>query len=660
MADTNFISRVTNITAAWLNDVNAAVYKLTSLITGAQRAADYVSVKDFGVVGDGVTDDTAAMQLAINSSLQLFLPPGSYLCGQLIWRSGVCLVGVAGAASKFVVKAGTSDFIIGTSLSNVLLRDFYIDCSNQTVGGGCGLKLTGLTDSAIRGVTVYNAGSFGWLIFSAVRCKFIGNTINTTRMWDGMTITTGSSDCVIANNVVLNSYDSGIGLTNTLNMSVTGNVVDRQKVAGNWFAPGIDAAGAINATIAGNFVIGNQYGISLLLHPNSGVFPKRCTVTGNTIADGQYGIMLGYAAPAAVIFTGSTATSVLTVTAVSGVFTVGMTVTMPGVAAGTTISSFGTGTGGTGTYNLSTTPGTIASESGTAGTITGALQEITVSGNTVFSQDVHGIHIDTATSDILISGNTVTYCSGNGINTGTSAGVTLSGNQSRNNVGTGINFSSGNTEVTMIGNVSKGNGADYGGFNAGLTSATNRDSTGFVNAYGALGDQLFGSAIGNNTTGPKWYGGVITAGNNGWQVNPEADGTTTAKLQSFVNNVGARLHAVFYNNNGQVGSISTTGSATAFTTSSDYRLKDGEAALAAVMSWPIKTFQWKASGAADVGALAHELQAVKPSAVVGEKDEVRTTETGEEIIVPQGVDWSKCVPELIAAVQYLATKLPKA
>jgi hypothetical protein len=63
------------------------------------------------------------------------------------------------------------------------------------------------------------------------------------------------------------------------------------------------------------------------------------------------------------VFTASVATNVLTVTAVAfGTLAVGQYVIAPGVPSGTTIASLGTGTGGTGTYNLSTTPGTIASE----------------------------------------------------------------------------------------------------------------------------------------------------------------------------------------------------------------------------------------------------------------------------------------------------------
>ncbi len=61
--------------------------------------------------------------------------------------------------------------------------------------------------------------------------------------------------------------------------------------------------------------------------------------------------------------TASFATNVMTVTVVgSGAVAVGDLVTSAGVAPGTYVVSFGTGTGGTGTYNLSTSPGTITAQ----------------------------------------------------------------------------------------------------------------------------------------------------------------------------------------------------------------------------------------------------------------------------------------------------------
>jgi len=43
-----------------------------------------VSVKDFGAVGDGVADDTAAIQAAVNTGKKVYIPSGTYLCNVVI------------------------------------------------------------------------------------------------------------------------------------------------------------------------------------------------------------------------------------------------------------------------------------------------------------------------------------------------------------------------------------------------------------------------------------------------------------------------------------------------------------------------------------------------------------------------------------------------
>jgi hypothetical protein len=48
------------------------------------KLKDTVSVKDFGAVGDGTTDDTAAIQAAINANNDVFIPPGTYRCDSTI------------------------------------------------------------------------------------------------------------------------------------------------------------------------------------------------------------------------------------------------------------------------------------------------------------------------------------------------------------------------------------------------------------------------------------------------------------------------------------------------------------------------------------------------------------------------------------------------
>ena len=48
--------------------------------TLADRFADVINVKDFGAVGDGVTDDTQAIQNALDSGKNIYIPEGVYIC----------------------------------------------------------------------------------------------------------------------------------------------------------------------------------------------------------------------------------------------------------------------------------------------------------------------------------------------------------------------------------------------------------------------------------------------------------------------------------------------------------------------------------------------------------------------------------------------------
>jgi hypothetical protein len=51
--------------------------------TAQAKMRDVVSVKDFGAIGDGVANDTAAIQAAINTGYSLTFPAGTYLCANL-------------------------------------------------------------------------------------------------------------------------------------------------------------------------------------------------------------------------------------------------------------------------------------------------------------------------------------------------------------------------------------------------------------------------------------------------------------------------------------------------------------------------------------------------------------------------------------------------
>jgi hypothetical protein len=112
--------------------------------------------------------------------------------------------------------------------------------------------------------------------------------------------------------------------------------------------------------------------------------------------------------------------------------------------------------------------------------------------------------------------------------------------------------------------------------------------------------------------------------------------------------------SVFYNsaNSAQIGSISNNGgTATSYNTSSDYRLKENvepmQNALDTVAQLNPVTYTWKADGSAGQGFIAHELQAVVPDCVTGEKDAVDKDGNPQY----QGVDTSFLVATLVKAIQ---------
>ena len=121
----------------------------------------------------------------------------------------------------------------------------------------------------------------------------------------------------------------------------------------------------------------------------------------------------------------------------------------------------------------------------------------------------------------------------------------------------------------------------------------------------------------------------------------------TPSLGTFLTITGSTGAATF------VSSVT----ATSYITSSDYRLKENVqpmiGSLDKISALKPVTYDWISDGSSAGGFIAHELQAVMPNAVVGEKDAV--DDKGE--IKPQGIDFGKVFPHLVAAIQELTTRL---
>ena len=116
---------------------------------------------------------------------------------------------------------------------------------------------------------------------------------------------------------------------------------------------------------------------------------------------------------------------------------------------------------------------------------------------------------------------------------------------------------------------------------------------------------------------------------------------------------------VFFNPNGQVGFINTSGSATVYSTSSDYRLKNNPQALTGsgsfIDSLRPKSWTWVADGSPGVGFIAHEVAPIAPSAVSGTKDAIDEDGTPKY----QGVAYGSAefIANIIAELQSLRARV---
>jgi hypothetical protein len=144
-------------------------------VTNVQdKLRQYVSVKDFGAVGDGVTDDTAAIQNAIDTGKKVWIPAGTYLFSTLTANGvGTATVFLSGEGTDSVLKttvAANTAFTFGVNtvgIEGIVLENFLLQ-GNSTNNAGIqfGSAITyaayvKMKNVIIQGFTKTNAYAIG-------------------------------------------------------------------------------------------------------------------------------------------------------------------------------------------------------------------------------------------------------------------------------------------------------------------------------------------------------------------------------------------------------------------------------------------------------------------------------------------------------------------
>ena len=297
-------------------------------------------------------------------------------------------------------------------------------------------------------------------------------------------------------------------------------------------------------------------------------------------------------------------------------------------------------TGDTGTVtntmlasNVYTAPGTIGSGTPNTGAFT------TLTASTSLTTPIHNSGASTALQ-LQSNGTTGLYM------------------DTSQNVGIGTTSPARRLDVESAGTTYQMRIGDPG--SASYTYDIGRDTaTGYFRLYGnqsGANGYVFDGANGErmriDSSGNLLVGTTSAIGINTMGIQMNVDGTG-GYIKIGTKASGTYTIQGFYNASYNAGAISLNGNSTTYATSSDYRLKENVQpmlnALDTVAKLKPVTYDWKFTGDAGQGFIAHELQEVIPDAVTGEKDE--KYEDGNPKY--QGVDTSFLVATLTAAIQEL-------
>lgn len=295
---TTFTDYSTNVVSAWLNDVNRAVF------------TDVINVKNYGAVGDGTTDDSAAIAAAFAAGTNIFFPPGTYLITTGITKTADNInVDFGNAVFKLNFASSGTAFTFGTRAdtpgsTGLRVRGGKFTLSNTaTAIDNIAISVEGTKDFIISQVTILNACNGAIRVFAGCsdgvieRCYLSGKSGGATvrGIWlDGSSASDYASQLVnlstitrnatalpvycVKNVTIKDNYIAvssyGLYLDNTQDCKVINNYIDiansgTRCVAVNSYSPRTLIRGnTFRSTATATGVLVSQYSTGVIISDN--------------------------------------------------------------------------------------------------------------------------------------------------------------------------------------------------------------------------------------------------------------------------------------------------------------------------------------------------------------------------------------------------------